>query len=397
MAVGLLVCAAWYYTILAGFYILYCPVMYLMFLNHICYRKVVDVLFALWELFPVALFQWCCNTELHHYGDYVDPNETTIIVMNHRTRVDWNYVWIALYHATQKPYKNVECICKGKFIDKPPDVKSDILDVMARGKSKIKFVLKDEIKSIPGMGWIMQLNYFLYVKRNWQEDQVNMSQFVDYYKRLRYQQRVVLFPEGTDLSDDNKRKSQKYALSKKLPNYEYVLHPRTTGWAVLCSRMRSAGLVSVYDVTVAYDTPAQTELDLLRGNLPKHVHFHFKRHPIEDLPCEEDELRIWLQDRWKEKNISLERFHREGTFIDFVSKNPPKKNESKSLHMAKLAFIFWTIIDISFLYFILFSVLFKFWVIYHTLLFLFVTKYFGGFHNIQYRILDKVNFYEKLF
>lgn len=103
-------------------------------------------------MLPQALFQWCCGSKLHHYGDYVDPNETTIIVLNHRTRVDWNYVWIALYHATQKPYKNIECLCKGKFVDKPPDVKSDILDVMARGKSKIKFVLKDEIKNIPGMG-----------------------------------------------------------------------------------------------------------------------------------------------------------------------------------------------------------------------------------------------------
>ncbi|CAH0719946.1 unnamed protein product, partial [Brenthis ino] len=391
MAAGVFVCGAWYYTILAGFYILYCPVMYLMFIKHLLYRKVVDVLFALWELYPVALFQWLCKTELHHYGDYVNPDESTIIVMNHRTRVDWNYVWIALYHATQKPIRNIECICKEKSQINLMETKEDVFDVMARGISKIKFVLKDEIKAIPGMGWIMQLNYFLYVKRNWQEDQVNMSQFVDYYKRLRYHQRIVLFPEGTDLSEDNKRRSEKFALSKQLPNYEFVLHPRTTGWAVLCTRLRNSGLASVYDVTIAYDTPAQTEMDLLHGKMPKHVHFYFKRYAIEDLPFEEEELRIWLQDRWKEKNISLERFHREGHFIDFSSKNAPQKRKSRSLAVAKLAFIFWTFIDVMFIYCLYFSVLFKFWVIYHTLLFVFVTKYFGGFQNIQYRILNKVN------
>lgn len=63
----------------------------------------------------------------------------------------------------------------------------------------------------------MQLNYFLYVKRNWQEDEVNITQFIDYYKRLRYHQRVVLFPEGTDLSEDNKRRSEKFALARHLP------------------------------------------------------------------------------------------------------------------------------------------------------------------------------------
>lgn len=94
-----------------------------------------------------ALFQCCFSTHLHHSGDYVDPNENTIIILNHRTRVDWNYVWIALYHATQLPEK---CICKAKFNDKQNRTESGLLDV--GGKSKTKFVLKDEIKNIPGMG-----------------------------------------------------------------------------------------------------------------------------------------------------------------------------------------------------------------------------------------------------
>lgn len=59
--------------------------------------------------------------------------------------------------------------------------------------------------------------------------------------------------------------------------YEFVLHPRTKGWVALCSSLR-ADLASVYDVTVAYDTPAQTEVDLLRNNMPSHVYFHFKRY-----------------------------------------------------------------------------------------------------------------------
>ncbi|VVD00495.1 unnamed protein product [Leptidea sinapis] len=223
MAAGVLICVSWYYTILAGFYILYCPVMYLMFINHVLYRKLVDVLFALWELFPVALFQCCYGTKLHHYGDYVNPDETTIIIMNHRTRVDWNYVWIALYHATQNT--NVfECVCKENEVSME---KRNILDIIAGGKSRIKVVLKDEIKSVPGMGWIMQLNYFLYLKRNWEEDQLNMFQYIDYYKKLGYSQRVVLFPEGTDLSEENKRRSEKFAISKQLP---HTINLRRLNW-----------------------------------------------------------------------------------------------------------------------------------------------------------------------
>lgn len=48
--------------------------------------------------------------------------------------------------------------------------------------------------------------------------------------------------------------------------------------------------------------------------------FKFYSYAIEDLPFEEEELRTWLQDRWKEKNISLERFHREGKGRKYLPK-----------------------------------------------------------------------------
>ncbi|PZC84113.1 hypothetical protein B5X24_HaOG205835 [Helicoverpa armigera] len=186
-----------------------------------------------------ALFQCFCNTQLHHFGDYVNPDEKTIIVMNHRTRVDWNYIWIALYHATQNPNGDL-CTCK-QVVQNNSESNS-ILDL--GGKSKLKFVLKDEIKNIPGMGWIMQLNFFLYVKRNWREDQVNLSQFVDYYQKLNYDCRLVLFPEGTDLSDDNRRRSEKFAAAHNMQvcYYFHFIHKvvtlTTTGyWMLLSTRV----------------------------------------------------------------------------------------------------------------------------------------------------------------
>lgn len=62
----------------------------------------------------------------------------------------------------------------------------------------------------------MQLNFFLYVKRDWREDQLNLSQFVEYYNKLRYECRLVLFPEGTDLSETNIKRSNKFAIANNL-------------------------------------------------------------------------------------------------------------------------------------------------------------------------------------
>lgn len=66
-------------------------------------------------------------------------------------------------------------------------------------------------------GWIMQLNYFLFVKRNWREDETSVAQYVDYYRKLGYKCRLLLFPEGTDLSENNKLRSDKFAAAHNMP------------------------------------------------------------------------------------------------------------------------------------------------------------------------------------
>lgn len=59
-------------------------------------------------------------------GDHISPNESAVLVMNHRTRVDWNFLWAAMYQA---------CL---------PSVATH----------RLKFVLKDPIRHIPGPGKI---------------------------------------------------------------------------------------------------------------------------------------------------------------------------------------------------------------------------------------------------
>lgn len=57
-------------------------------------------------------------------GDHISPDDSAILVMNHRTRVDWNFLWGAMYQA---------CL---------PRIAAH----------KLKFILKDPIRHIPGPG-----------------------------------------------------------------------------------------------------------------------------------------------------------------------------------------------------------------------------------------------------
>jgi 1-acyl-sn-glycerol-3-phosphate acyltransferase len=69
-----------------------------------------------------ALMEIVMGSKIVIVGDVVDPEERSLIVMNHRTRVDWNYLWAAMFHST-KPAAH-----------------------------RLKFVLKSAVRHFPGLG-----------------------------------------------------------------------------------------------------------------------------------------------------------------------------------------------------------------------------------------------------
>ena len=61
-------------------------------------------------------------------GDQFRPEENSLILLNHRTRNDWNFMWSALFHATHPMSHNA------------------------------KFVLKEDVKILPGPGKLFLLS-----------------------------------------------------------------------------------------------------------------------------------------------------------------------------------------------------------------------------------------------
>ena len=112
----------WYLSICIGFFYLYAPLLPFLFLKRRWYRKLTDVLFSAWESFNVSLLEICFGYSTWLSGDQLRPEENSLILLNHRTRVDWNFFWAALLHGTSPPAHNA------------------------------KLVLKDEVKEIPGVG-----------------------------------------------------------------------------------------------------------------------------------------------------------------------------------------------------------------------------------------------------
>ncbi|XP_018334204.1 lysocardiolipin acyltransferase 1-like [Agrilus planipennis] len=302
-----------------------------------------------------ALVELWCNCEIQIFGDPVLAGESSILVMNHRTRTDWNFLWPAFYHCT-----------KGS----------------TRYRHSLKFVLKDMIRHIPGPGWVMQLSCFLYVKRSWMFDKSKLEKILTYFCEMSYKFSLLVFPEGTDLTPETIEASTKFAEKNNLQKYSYVLHPRTTGFAFIAEELLSRNnLDAVYDITLVYpDAIPQTEKVLLCGKIPKQVKFHFTRYPVSILPKTEPELRNFLEKRWSEKETTLREFHKTGHFL-----RGHRLKKSNVFEMY-IALVFWTLLPYVTLYLFYVNFMFRTCVLTHTFFLLFVNYFYGGFQEFEVNV-----------
>ncbi|XP_058801968.1 lysocardiolipin acyltransferase 1-like isoform X2 [Phymastichus coffea] len=346
---GLLYCLLWYGSIMSGFLFIACPLLPLLLVSPPTFRKCGDLLFSCWEMYPAVLME-LFGVKVIVSGDHIRPDDSAIMVMNHRTRVDWNFLWGAMYQACM-PHAAAH---------------------------KLKFILKDPIRHIPGPGWIMQMNGFLYITRRWEEDQGRLSRSLDYLVALRRRSQLLIFPEGTDLTPSSKQRSDRYANSHHLPEYLYTLHPKTTGFTYLVRHLQQVDyLDAVYDLTIGYpDLVPQSELDLLNGKMPDQVHFHIRRIVHTEVPKDEEGLRNWLEERWRQKEQVLEQFYKDKSF--------PGEAWTRSSRMPlRIAFVFWTMLSGAMLLMLVISPIFQLWVFCHALLFVGISLFSTGFNQLE--------------
>ncbi|MBN3326331.1 LCLT1 acyltransferase, partial [Atractosteus spatula] len=290
------------------------PVLPLMMLSPAWYRWLTDRIVATWLTLPVALLELVFGVKVVITGDGFVPGERSVIIMNHRTRLDWMFLWCCLLRYS---YLRLEKIC-----------------------------LKAGLKAIPGFGWAMQVASFIFIHRRWEQDQHHLQAMLQYFCDIREPLQLLIFPEGTDLTENTRARSDDFAEKNSLPKYEYVLHPRTTGFTFIVDMLRRGdNLDAIHDITVAYpQNVPQTERHLLAGMFPREIHFHVSRYPVSTLPTGAPQLQAWCQERWGEKERRLQDFYTGGRCFDASGRSriPPCKSEQRVQLIQAASLLYWS-------------------------------------------------------
>lgn len=118
-------------------------------------------------------------------------------------------------------------------------------------------ILKESFRLIPIVGVGMKFFSFLFLSRQWEKDRPRLKHHISSLKRKHSGHKLdpmwlLIFPEGTNLSDNTRAISQKWAIKSGIQDLNHSLLPRTRGLQY-CLEELDDTIEWVYDCTLAYD------------------------------------------------------------------------------------------------------------------------------------------------
>jgi lysocardiolipin and lysophospholipid acyltransferase len=86
----------------------------------------------------------------------------------------------------------------------------------------------------------------MYIRRDWKTDESIMEKMLNHYAIIQNESelpnnfQLILFPEGTNLTPETRKKSNAFAAQNNLKPLNHLLHPRTTGFSYIANKMRDS-------------------------------------------------------------------------------------------------------------------------------------------------------------
>ncbi|KAI0814701.1 acyltransferase-domain-containing protein [Xylaria sp. FL0064] len=231
--------------------------------------------------------------------------ERMVLIANHQIYTDWLYLWWVGYTSNPQMHGHI-------FI-----------------------ILKESLKWIPIVGPGCMFIGFIFMSRKMAVDRPRLAHRLQKLKTRHpdpYDDEsegyldpmwLLLFPEGTNLSGNGRKKSASWAEKTGLKDPQHVMLPRSTGMYFILTELK--GTVDyVYDCTVAYEGVPRggygedyftLSSTYFQGRPPKSVNFYWRRFALADIPLDsQEDFDKWLRERWYEKDALLEQYVSTGRF-----------------------------------------------------------------------------------
>jgi 1-acyl-sn-glycerol-3-phosphate acyltransferase len=234
------------------------------------FRLMTSRLVGSWEIWCGWILEVVYGIKPNVTGDKIDAEVGSVIISNHRTRLDWAMIWSVLART--------------------------------RGTYALKVIL----------GWACEMSRYIFLQRKFELDEAHLKGMLSLVSTDPHYS-LLIFPEGTDLNPEGIARSKKWAEERGLPHYSQILHPRTKGFVEMVNALKRGKypIQKVFDVTMGYrGSIAQNEAALVKGKTPYQMDVHTTAFDVnKDLPQDEEGLDAWVRARFRMKEDALKEYY----------------------------------------------------------------------------------------
>ena len=179
------------------------------FVSPVSFKMVARFIQVQWLTTISSLVERMLGVEMVFSGDHLDvmkKDRRVVFISNHRTRLDWMFLW-SLF---------------GRY----------------RMLFYLRIVLKAGMRKAPIFGWVMESLGYIFLSRsskNWKSDSKYFTRSMRVACKTDRNTCVLIFPEGSDLSESNLAKTNEWARKNGFEKMKksYTLHPRVKGFRVM--------------------------------------------------------------------------------------------------------------------------------------------------------------------
>jgi len=214
------------------------------------------------------------NSDIYYNGDIIESNDKIdILIGNH-----FNYIDFIIYQGIFRQLSDKE----------------------------IAFLYSKKIEKVPVIGRGFKYGNGLGLKKKIHLDIDNIKEYIKNNNNIV----IILYPEGTRITDTKLKKSQMYSKENNLPIYNHLLYPKMKGIFTIINELKKHNkLGNIIDFTVKVENTNindNTIKDYLSKKLGK-TYIKINTYKISDFD-DYDNFKKWFNLIWTEKEKYLDNY-----------------------------------------------------------------------------------------
>jgi hypothetical protein len=198
------------------------------------------------------------------------------------------------------------------------------------------FVLRKGVIFNPVVGLTMYANSDIKLNRKWEIDKTIINKQLDNIDTTKTKQVIVIFPEGTRITDEKLKAAQKFSRENNLPVFNNLQVPKTKGsWMMIKHLAETNRLGKIWDVTMAVPSIIDGRGAYIEDIMSKNVgpiYTDIRELKLNNEYKDMETFKTWFLNNWKDKDDFLENYSK-------MTFNPIDFSDLRYHHIIHITFV----------------------------------------------------------